>query len=96
MDRFSKLMGQGKAWYSPTMKTTKGKVLPNMNSQMPAMFIAIPPKKYQEPDTPVMEVLLAPFHSRKQNMVLVNGTRKPRTPSRVGLPGFHCQFGKGF
>ena len=68
------------------MKTVKGKVFPRMNSQIAATFIAIPPKKYHDPETLTMEVLFEPLNSRKQNMVHEYGTRKPRTPSRVGLP----------
>lgn len=57
-----------------------------MNSKMAATFMAIPPKKYHEAETPVIEVKFAPLKSRKQNMVAVKGMRKPSVPSSVGLP----------
>lgn len=57
-----------------------------MNSQIAATFIAMPPKKYHDADTLVIEVKLDPLKLRKQNIVLEYGTRKPRTPSKVGFP----------
>jgi hypothetical protein len=48
--------------------------------------MAIPPKKYQEPLMATREVELASWNSRRQKIVQVKGTRKPKTPRRVGLP----------
>ena len=71
------------------MKTTKGNVFPRMNSQIAATFIAMPPKKYQVAEIAVIEVLLVPLKPRKQKIVHEYGTRKPSTPSKVGLPKIH-------
>ena len=57
-----------------------------MNSQMPASTMAIPPKKYQAPVREASEAVLAPWNPHKANIVLVKGTKKPRSPSSVGLP----------
>ena len=61
-------------------------LLPRMNSQMPAIFIAIPPRKYQVPEMELNDSGLAPRHCKRESIVVVNGTKKPMMPSKVGLP----------
>lgn len=66
-----------------------------MNSQMADVFIAIPPKKYQDELIPTADVELAPLNVMKQNMVVLNGTRNPRRPSKVGFPNWLSAFPGG-
>ena len=76
------------------MKTDIGNVLPRMNSMMPAMFIAMPPRNKNEPETAPMDPALEPWKSRTEKITQEYGIRKPRTPSKVGFPGIRqfCIF----
>ena len=68
------------------MKTTTGKVLPKINSAMPAIFMAIPPMKYIEPLTATRELESAPLNWTRHHMVVWKGIKRPIRPSKVGLP----------
>lgn len=57
-----------------------------MNSQIPAMFIAMPPRKYQDPEMELKESGPEPRHCKRHIMVVVKGIRNPIVPSNVGLP----------
>lgn len=80
-----KLTSNQHCWKA-SMRLSLDSLLPRMNSQMPAMFIAMPPRKYQEPEMELKDSGPEPRHCIRTIIVVVKGIKKPMVPSNVGLP----------